>query len=41
MCKLGEKIKEIRLKEGLSQEEVLLNAPNKKLGSFAVPLMME
>ena len=34
-------LREDEAKEGLSQEEVLLNAPNKKLGSFAVPLMME
>lgn len=28
-------------KNGLSQDEVLLNAPQAKLGSFSVPLMME
>lgn len=27
--------------KGLKQEEVLLNAPSKRLGSFSVPLMME
>lgn len=34
-------LREDEVKNGLTQDEVLLDAPNKKLGSFAVPLMME
>jgi aspartyl-tRNA(Asn)/glutamyl-tRNA(Gln) amidotransferase subunit C len=31
----------VNTERSLSQEEVLINAPSKKQGSFAVPLMME
>ena len=34
-------LREDEVKPGLTQDEVLTNAPNKKQGCFAVPLMME
>lgn len=34
-------LREDKVKPSLSQEEVLANAPQAKLGSFVVPLMME
>ena len=34
-------LREDEVKQGFTQEEVLTNAPDKKQGCFAVPLMME
>lgn len=36
-----EDLREDVAREGLTQSEVLENAPSKRLGSFSVPLMME
>lgn len=36
-----EELRDDEVKNGLTQEKVLENAPSKRLGSFSVPLMME
>ena len=36
-----EELREDEAKESFSNEEILTNAPKKKMGCFAVPLMME
>jgi len=34
-------LREDEVRESFSQDQVLQNAPSKKMGSFSVPLMME
>lgn len=36
-----EDLREDELRQGLSQDEVLQNAPSKNVGCFVVPLMMD